>query len=376
MPDYRKLNVGVFTHDFYPFVGGQGRHIYELYKQNEIHKHVNMFVFSPRENSLCNSIALFHSAGRRDSNNILFSIKLNNAIEKIINTYQLDLVHIHSGPGGLFLLRDLDVPTIITSHHTYWQQFNYLRGQRWKVFLYYLERMTYLKASQIICVSPDTNDILSTKYKIDKNILHVIPNGIDVNQYINYHNSAHGKKEIIYVGRIDERKGVNFLINTFEILHKTNSNLILHIVGDGKDRIRIQNSCKRKGLNVIFHGFIPDAELESLYKLVALQVVPSVFEGFGMVVLEAMARGIPVIATNVDGIRSIIKDGYNGLLVDYGDQNALSKQIQYLLQNKDLSNSIINNASRELEKYNWEKIYNETIGVYRIVAQPTINHPQ
>ncbi len=344
-----KLNVGIFTFDFYPLIGGQGRHIYELYKQNEINQLVNLYVFSPTRNNLNHHVTIFPEAARSKLQNIEFSLKLDASINSIIGEYSLDVAHIHSGPGGLFLFRKLKVPTIFTSHHTYWQQSHYIKGQKWKLLLYYVERLGYSRADKVICVSPDTQAVLFRRYKIDPSRLLVIPNGIPCKPVQIADHFGRGQ-EILYVGRIDKRKGVDFLIEAFEELNKTNPKVTLHIAGEGKDRKKLENYCRRKGLNIVFHGFLSDADLDDLYKQVSVQIVPSIFEGFGLVVLEAMSKGIPVIATNVDGIRGIIEDGWNGILVTFGDRISLAREIQRILVNKEIAIALVKNASGDFNQ--------------------------
>jgi glycosyltransferase involved in cell wall biosynthesis len=367
MPNHPKIIVGIFTHDFFPYIGGQGRHVYEFYKQNALTSKISLFIFSPRANSLINHIQLLNRY-TKNLNNLAFSFGLNIIIKQVINSYHLDIVHFQTGPGGLFLLRRLDLPVVMTAHHTYWQQCHYLRKQRWKFILFYLEKLSYTHADHIICVSEDTKNILINHYHINENRLTVIPNGIRVINSKLLHRLTDNNGSILYVGRIDERKGLNFLISAFECINLTNPNLTLHVVGTGKDLQKYKQYCNTRKLNIQFHGYIGDMELDKLYNKVILQVVPSVFEGFGLVVLEAMANGIPVIATNVDGIRCIIKDGYNGLLVDYGDVPSLVNKIDFLIGNPGLASYLSENAYNGLDKYKWENIYQDTVQLYSRLA--------
>ncbi len=358
------MNVGVFTYDFFPVIGGQGRHVYEFYKQNEIYNKINLFVFSPGKNNLRNHKTIIENLSHSQFASFLLSIKLNQAIDSYVDKYKLDIVHVHSGPGGLFFVKRIKVPVIFTCHHTYWQQIHYLPAQKWKHFLFFLERMGYANAEKIICVSNSTKEVLSASYRIDQARLVVIPNGIPHERMDHPNTKSEGKQEILYVGRIDKRKGVDFLIEAFEILALKYPKARLHIVGDGKDRVKLQEYCERKKIKVVFHGYLPDHQINLLANDSAVQIIPSIFEGFGIVVLEAMARGLPVIATNVDGIKDIIQDGTNGLLVNYGDKQALSERIYDLLSHDKLSKYLVENASNCLKGYDPKDIYMDTVDVY------------
>src|SRR3989344_2335933 len=109
--------------------GGQGRHLLELY--NQLYKRKDYLIFSPNKNGLKNHVTLYFLC-KKFGGNILFSFLLNFGIKKLIKKHQLFIIHLHSGPGGIILLRTPIVKFIITIHHTYYQQFSYIPSQRWK----------------------------------------------------------------------------------------------------------------------------------------------------------------------------------------------------------------------------------------------------
>ncbi len=115
---------------------------------------------------------------------------------------------------------------------------------------------------------------------------------------------------------------------------------------------------------ITFFGHINDTDLNNLYSKVIVQVVPSLFEGFGISVLEGMTQGIPIIGTNVDGIRSIITHNHSGILVPYGNKQALADSIMTLANNSSLQKKFVANAYKELPQYNWENIYLQTVQTY------------
>jgi len=361
------MNVGLFTYDFYPIIGGQGRVVYELYQQNEIQQKINLLIFSPARNNLHHHVTLFEETHHDRLRNIGFSLKVNPSLQALIDTYHLDIAHFQSGPGGLFLLRRLPIPTIFTCHHTYWQQSHYVSGQKWKMLFYLLERAGYSKASAIICDSPSTRAVIASKYRLHHVDSQVIPLGIHWRHAPRPVPETKKDRAVLFVGRIDQRKGLDFLISAFAVLAKSAPDIRLHVVGEGKDRAKLQDYCARHGWNVIFHGYLSDQAVADLAQGVSAQIIPSVFEGFGLVVLEAIAKGLPVIATNVDGIRDMITDGTHGLLVNYGDTQGLAQKIQALLADPDLARRLVKNAYPVLENYTWENTYAQTIQAYERV---------
>ncbi len=364
-----KLNIGIFTHDFYPIIGGQGKQIHELYLQNQRFEQIDLRVYAPGSGDILRRNAFLYRLVHGIPNNILFSAIVSTIINPTIRQDRLDIVHLHSGPGGLLLFRRPNAPTVITAHHTYWQQYHYITSQRWKAVLYWLEKRSYAFADRIICVSQDTKSILVNHYQVNEKIITVIPNGVTTDAPGIHHSDRKSGKHLLFVGRIDRRKGVDFLIEAFRIIAKQDPDIILHVAGDGKDRRMLERNCREDGLRVVFHGRVSDAELEKLYEDTCIQVVPSIFEGFGIVVLEAMARRIPVIATNVDGIRCIIDNGVNGILVNYGDRQAMAERILSLLSNPEKAYQLAQHAASDLDKFRWDHIYQDTVRVYRELAK-------
>ena len=358
------MKIGLITQDFYPFTGGQGRHIYEIVKRIESNSKIKALVFSPTENKLKNHIQIFPITNKIGKN-ILLSFLLNFSIERLIKEYSLNKIHVHCGPGGLFLLRKLDIPVVATCHHTYWQQYKYVNGQRWKKVFTLFEKRTYQISDKVICVSQDSKRILTEKYGINPSKIVVIPNGVDTEKFYPIESVKEINNALLYVGRIDERKGVDFLVRSMPLVILKYPEIKLFIGGKGQLLPELKKYIIENGLheNIKFIGFIPEDELNEWYNKVKCVVVPSVFEGFGITVIEAMAAGTPVIGTNVDGIKSIIKNKENGYLVEYGNTDSLANVIINVLRNDN--SKVIHIGLKTIEdEYDWKAISNETEDIY------------
>lgn len=358
------MKIGLITQDFYPFIGGQGRHIYEIIKRFRNNSEIIISVFSPKDSNHNNHIQIF-SITDKMGKNISLSFFVNLYINNIIKKHSIDKIHIHCGPGGLFLLRKLNIPVVATCHHTYWQQSTYIKGQSWKKIFWLFEKRTYQIANEVICVSEDSKKILTKKYGIDASKIIVIQNGVDIEKFHPIESVKKINNSLLYVGRIDARKGVDFLIRSMLSVILKNPEVKLFVGGKGKLLPELKKYVIENDLyeNIKFIGFIPDDELNEWYNKVKCVVVPSIFEGFGITVIEAMAAGTPVIGTNVDGIKSIIKNGENGYLVEYGDIDSLANLIIDVLRN---DNSKVINLGLKIikDRYDWEVISNETEAVY------------
>ncbi len=177
--------------------------------------------------------------------------------------------------------------------------------------------------------------------------------------------------KIIFVGRFADFKGIPFLIDSFSQLIIDNYDARLYLVGDGDEESKIRKKVSALNLekHVIFFGY--QKNTLSYIKNADLLVLPSNNEPFGRVLLEAMNIGTPVIGTKSGGIPEIIEDGINGLLVDYGDIEALKISIIKILKNNSLREEIIQggyetiNSKFCVETYQekLENIYDTLLGV-------------
>lgn len=356
----KKNNVGIFTDDFFPFKGGIGRHIVEIINQI---RDVNIIVFSPCKNEIKKHVRLFPFT-KRLGKNILFSFLLNFQINKLIKKFNLNIVHLHCGPGGLILLIKPKAKLICTVHHTYYQQQKYIKGQKWKYVFYLFERITFKNADKIISVSEDTKNVLMKKYNINPQKITVIPNGVDTKKFRIIKNIKKIKNSLIFVGRLEERKGIDFLTKTIPLVKKKIPNIKLFIVGKGKLKTEIEEFIKKNNIikNIEIINYIEDEELVKLYNKCELAIVPSVFEGFGISVIEAIACGLPVVGTNSDGVRSLINTFNNNYLVDYGNINQLSKiLIIHFQKNKPFDKT---NTKKIISNFSWKNIASKTTKLY------------
>jgi len=322
--------TGIITYDFFPFIGGIGRVTYTLYCE---FKNKNILFFSPADNELPSHIRVNFWAVRFIKQ-VGVSIWLHLNVHKIISEYRLDKLNIHSGAGGVLFFKKIGIPVIITCHHTYWQQYTYIKSQFWKRIFLPFEKRTYQLADKIICDCEDTKRVLLERYKLPGEKIVVITCAID-NRIFFYSSQQKDPKSILYIGRIDKRKGIEFLIRSMPHVVQQIPDVMLLVGGKGSYLEKMKALVSQLGLerNVTFLGFIPDDQLNFLYNKAQCVIVPSIFEGFGMTVIEALAAGTRVVGTDVDGIRSTLTSGDYGPLVPYGDCCALAEAIVAELKN-------------------------------------------
>jgi glycosyltransferase involved in cell wall biosynthesis len=167
------VKAGIITYDFCPFIGGQGRCVYEVCGKLRGCPGLDLIVFSPPLNDLpghVNAAGLSRTIGR----NLAFSLYVNGKVNRWIRRYALDLVHFQGGPGGVFLLRRLNIPAAYTAHHTYYQQSHLVAGQTWRRVFCNVERVGYQRADSVICVSSATRNTLVDNYLVHLGKVRVI----------------------------------------------------------------------------------------------------------------------------------------------------------------------------------------------------------
>ena len=206
-----------------------------------------------------------------------------------------------------------------------------------------------------------------------KKRIRVIPFGITLREIKKERKIKRENIRILFAGRLIERKGVHILLESFAKVNKSFVNTELVIAGDGPLKEKLIEITKKLGIEdkVFFKGHLTSDELEKEYSEADIFVLPSIHdtrgdtETLGVVLIEAMEYGIPVIASDVGGIPDIVKDGYNGILVPEKDVDALANAIIRLIEDKELREKFIKNAKKYIkEKFNWDKIIEKLEKIY------------
>lgn len=299
------MKIGVFTHDFYPIIWGIWNHTWNMYQESLNDEELEILFFSPNKNDLKNHIQIFPQYWYYNSKtkNIWFSIILSIYIEKIIKKYNLDKVHVHGWPWWLFLLQKLSVPLMVTSHHTYHQQYTIMKWQSRKKIFYYIEKKFYHLADKIICVSEDTQLDILTYYNIERTKTVVIYNWIKLDEYLPYKINSNEKEEnsICYIWRLDHRKWIDRLFEQFPSMLEQNSNYILYVMWkwpltDRCNEFIINHNLQK---SIIMLWFVTEQEKKTRIAKSKLLIVPSVFEWFWIVALEWLALWTDIATRDV-----------------------------------------------------------------------------
>jgi phosphatidylinositol alpha-mannosyltransferase len=200
----------------------------------------------------------------------------------------------------------------------------------------------------------------------------IIPNGIDTEHFRldgpARNEFSDGKINILFVGRLEQRKGLGYLLNACARVKHSFSNFRLIVVGPGTVlRLRYEKLVEKMELddNVVFAGFVPSDELPSYYRTADIFCAPATGgESFGIVLLEAMACGKPVVATSIQGYASVLNNREEGLLVPPQDKDSLAKALLTLLHDKSLRLQMGSKGIVKAEKYSWPNVARQVMDYY------------
>jgi len=347
-----KTRVGIVSHDFFPVRGGQGTYLQEILPWIKKSKTYEPFLIVPNPNNE-KSFAI------KGSNSLLFSLKFNIKLSRIVKEYKIDILHIQGGPGGVFLFRKPEVPVVYTVHHSYLKKSQQLKSILSKI-LFYLERRGYKLSSKLIVPATSLKDYLVENYQISRKKIVYIPEGINPSIFYNLHKNGKESNSLLYVGRLSPIKGILSLIDSISICKRNFPDIKLYIIGKGEMKREIEKKIVTGGLedSIKLLGGLSQDKINDWYNKVRVTVLPSFFEGFGLTALESAAAGTPVIITKDSGVSEIIKKEKYGEVVQSNNPKILAKTIVSVLTNQQ------RNLRRISPKYYWKEIAKKTIEVY------------
>jgi len=298
--------------------------------------------------------------------NVVYSIRILN---------NMDIIHVQwpipNGLGALFLKIFYNIPYINTIHG----EEVYL-SRRYHTT--YILRLLVNNSSKTITNSSATFKC-SIKAGLNKEKLKIIPFGVDTSFFrpVNVQKDT-SIFQILSVGYLIERKGFEYLIRALKEVLKVHNKVHLKIVGSGPLENQIKKLIKDLKLenNVQILSDLSDHKLLETYNSSDLFMLPSITdsqgntEGLGVVLLEAMACKLPVIASNIGGIPDIVHDGETGILVPEKDSMEISQSIIKLIENEDLrENLTFKGYYMVIEYFSWEKIAKDYINIYKKILK-------
>jgi phosphatidylinositol alpha-mannosyltransferase len=188
--------------------------------------------------------------------------------------------------------------------------------------------------------------------------IRIVPNGVDLERFSpSARTPSVGARKLLFVNRLERRKGFDVALRAFARLADAHDDLLLIVVGSGACSGAREDLPEHIRRRVIMLGDVSDAELPSVYSSADVFLAPARGrESFGIVLIEAMAAGVPVVATDIDGYRELLQHEHNALVVPPDDVHALTIAIARLLANRHLGRELVTAARARVVSYGWEEI--------------------
>ena len=306
----------------------------------------------------------------------------------------VDVFDIHDLHGWM-LKKIIKRPYVVQVPSTYseaWEklkmsssfQFNstYISSFMGSIFLQKLQKGVCKNSNKVIAICKNTKDRLIKDYGITEEKITVIPAGIDINRFILNNDGKQwrkklkidDKKVILCMAKLGYLKGFHYLIEAFKKISDEYKDTMLVIVGSGdkSEEKRLHDLVASLDLKdkVIFTGWVSYSEAPYLHAAADIFVHPSLWEGTPLVILEAMATGKPVIATDIAGVPDMITDGVDGFLVEEKNVEQIAEKLSVLLEDEVLCKEIGENARKKVvEKFSWDMIAEQILDVYEEVLR-------
>lgn len=258
-----------------------------------------------------------------------------------------DIVHVQGGPGGVLLLRRLAVPVVYTAHHTYRQAHVPSDPRR---VLAPVEAAAYRRAQRVLAVSRSTADAVMAM-RVPGARVEVVPPGVDVPAL---DAAARDSGRMLFVGRLEREKGALTAVELMRSLVERRPEWSGVVVGGGRLERAVREAadgCDR----IAVLGRVDDATLARELAAAGVLLMPSRYEGLGLVALEAQARGTPVVGYDVSGLRDAVREG--GILVAEDDAEALRGACRRVLEDEALA-ADLGARGREFvaREHSWEHV--------------------
>ena len=368
------MKIGLVTPYEYPFPGGVTEHVYYLDHWFREWGH-QVKIIAPtagdaenvpdnviRISSSITSIPFSGSVSR-----VTLSPKIYLPVKRLLRKERFDVLHIHEPltPAlSLFVLRHSKTVCVGTFH-----AYREKRHLALETVAPLIQRLLE-KLDARICVSEAALELISHYFPGD---YVVIPNGIDVNRFgaaqlQPIERFSDGRPNILFVGRLEQRKGFRFLMRAYPYVLEAVPDARLIVAGayDKEDKEPFVRYARMHGLTgAKFVGRISQEDLPRYYRTCDVFCAPSTgFESFGIVLLEAMAAGKPIVATDIPGYRSVVEDVSEGLMVEPENERALAKAIIHLLRNPGLRREMGERGRRKAANYDWPIVAQQILDLY------------
>jgi glycogen(starch) synthase len=388
-----KLRVMILSWEYPPrIIGGLGRHVYHLATSLasegvKVHVVTKDYPGAP-EYEESEGVHIYRVVSYppdiTQEDWVPWTLQFNVALlEKAVavanDLKNINVIHAHDwlvAHAAASLKHAYRIPLVATIHATeYGRHQGHLPGPMNKL-IHQIEWWLTFESVRTICCSQYMMEQITNIFELPPDKVDVIPNGIDSESFkrdvsVDLYRKQYvkpGDKLVFFVGRLVYEKGVQTVIEAMTLIINKVPNVTFVVAGSGPHMNQLKSLVDAFNLEdkVKFTGHIDTDMLSSFYKSADLTVVPSLYEPFGMVVLESMAMGTPTIVADTGGLSEIVVHEETGLKFEPGNPESLAGAMLRILTDKDLAQRLTSDAKAYLgDRYNWDRIANTTLGVYR-----------
>lgn len=383
------MRICLLSKMFPPITGGSARYAYEIgnalgkrghdvdvFTQSkgdaglslELHENVSLYTLTKARRYLVTFETLY------------FSLRARSSVD--FDGY--DVIHGTLMPASTIALSDrltFDTPIVLTSHsfalsevfaHSPEKPADYLLKYAFHPMNVVMDNIAGRAVDRVIAISEEMREQLVTRYGFDKRTVNRISHGVDTERFQprkEYHEAVSDDKlTLLFVGRLISRKGADLAVKSLAAINREDVELL--VVGSGRLENGLKQLAQEQGIadRVQFLGYVPDDKLLVLYSSVDATLFLSNYEGFGLVILESLASGTPVIGTPVGGFPDIVTDGKEGVIVKR-DAKDIANAIESLADEPERLTEMGRRARELAETRTWDTVASETEQVYESVRK-------
>jgi glycosyltransferase involved in cell wall biosynthesis len=382
------VHIAFFSNYYLPVVNGVTRSI-ELYREELTRLGHNVFIFAQSDSDYKDQVPFvfrYPSLTLPVYVEVPAVIPVSPFIDQLLPTLKLDVIHTHHpfllGRTAARKAEELNLPLVFT-FHTQYQEYTHYVPLPQEAIQDFLKNtiQNWLRdfmslCQHIIIPTESMKQILIDEYGL-RDLYTVIPTGINLEPFRRANGQAvrlregwQAEKVLVSVGRLGMEKNWPALIQSFTQVHREHPEARLVIVGDGPEKSALQVQAAQLGVaeRVIFTGEVPFSEVPAYLKAADMFIFASITETQGLVTLEALAAGLPVVAVEASGARDILENGEQGYLVP-NDPDAMAAAINRLLDSPETMKKFQRSALRRAKSFDLETCAKQVVKVYEQASE-------
>lgn len=315
---------------------------------------------------------------------LAFNVGVQAVAHQVLDDHDIDVIHAHDWLvvyAAAAAKSASGLPLVATVHATeLGRHQGHLPGPMNR-FIHQAEWWLTFEARRVITCSASMAQHVRTAFELPPDKVDLIGNGVDVGEFAAADAGAvqalrtslapAGEALVLFAGRLEYEKGVQDLLAALGRLRRRGIPARLVIAGDGTYRAELEALCRRLRLvrATTFTGFCDRTQLVRLYHAADVTVVPSIYEPFGIVALESMSAGTPLIASRTGGLAEVVHGGKTGLLVEPRDVAGIAGALERVLRDTDVASDLASRGRAEALRHDWEAIAARTVLVYEAAAR-------